>query len=261
MSHTAFFTRVLSAGLAAGCLLALGCERPSETTSVPVSNDDKSRSTASRAPATQQATERDKEAMREGLRRSAEQAGGGSSSQLPSGHPPLGGGGAQPARQPAPGGDYTWEAPSDWQSKPPRGAMRKAEYTLPRVEGDTTDGELVMFDQRTLSGGGSVDDNLARWRGMMQTPDGKPVPQEQATREDFEANGVKIAMIDVPGKYTPSMMPGAPAAQPIDNGRMLAAVVDVQGFQVFVRAVGPDATMQKHRDAFKTFLGSFKMKG
>jgi len=250
----------MTAIVAALCLFGLalaGCERKSETATVPVSTDDKSRSAAAKAPAAEPASERDRDATRDSLRQTAESTAP-AGAQLPTGHPPIDG--ATPPRPAASGGDYTWEAPPDWQSQAPRSSMRKAEYTLPRVEGDGSDGELVMFDQRTLSGGGSVDDNLARWRGMMTTPDGKPVSADQAVREDFEGDGVKVAMIDVPGRYTPSQMPGAPAAAAVDNGRMLAAVVDVKGFQVYIRAVGPDATMVKHREAFKTFLGSFRMK-
>jgi hypothetical protein len=136
--------------------------------------------------------------------------------------------------------------------------MRRATYLLPRAEGDPADGEVVIFDSHTLSGGGGIDDNFARWRGMMKTADGAAVPESAAKREDFEKDGVKVAMMEVPGKYTPSAMGPTPPAGPVDNALMLAAVVQVNGTSIYIRGTGPTATMEKHRADFRALLESIR---
>ena len=52
-------------------------------------------------------------------------------------------------------------------------SMRVAEFTLPRVQGDAEDAQLVLY---FFGGqGGSVDANIERWVSIeIQQPDGKP---------------------------------------------------------------------------------------
>jgi hypothetical protein len=246
---------VLGAGLA-GLVALGGCERESKSDSVPASpKAGVARPAASEQPAP---SEDDLAALREGVRRETGLSAPSSTAGLPANHPPIGGPLPVPPAPRTAQKDYVWDAPGDWQSQPPRSAMRRAQYLLPRVEGDAADGELVIFDQRSLSGGGGVEDNLARWRGMMTATDGSPLPPEATTREDFEVNGVRVAMIDVSGRYAPSQMPGMPASDPLDEARMLAAVVQAEGQVFYIRATGPARTMAAHRDGFKAFLSSFR---
>ena len=65
-----------------------------------------------------------------------------------------------------------WTAPPGWKSEPPR-PMRAATYTVPRVSGDESDGEVVVnyFGEGQ---GGSVEANIERWKGQVVGSDGKP---------------------------------------------------------------------------------------
>lgn len=148
--------------------------------------------------------------------------------------------------------------PSDWKSVKPSSAMRTAQFSLPAAEGDTVDGELVVFDSRSLGGGGDIESNLNRWREMMTGADGGRVSDEAVKRETIESDGIKTVIIDISGRYAPSQMPGAPASKPLDSARMLAAVVELGNERHYIRATGPMATMTKHYDAFRAYVTSAK---
>ncbi|GMU83883.1 MAG: hypothetical protein AMXMBFR47_37530 [Planctomycetota bacterium] len=199
-------------------------------------------------------------------------AGGGGADALPPGHPPIDGGAAPaPAPAPAAGGalppghpplggapaELKFDTPAGWTAQPPAAGMgRKAQYVISKVEGDPEDGEAVVFFFGTGQGG-NVALNLDRWRGMFSGPDGAPLPAEAAKTETFEAGPMKITLLDVVGRYTPSSM-GRPQGGPKDNYRMLGAVIETPGGNWFVRATGPNATMEKNRAAMIEFLKSAK---
>src|SRR5262249_21599721 len=73
---------------------------------------------------------------------------------LPPGHPPLQGG---PSK-----GDVRWTAPKEWIAVPPSSSMRRAQYRLPAVSGDTEDGECVVY-YFGAGQGGDAQSNIQRW--------------------------------------------------------------------------------------------------
>ncbi len=195
-----------------------------------------------------------------------EQAGGGATppsgagNVLPSGHPPVGasrGSPAPSAEGAASAADLKYTAPTTWQTQQPRSGMRKAQFLLPRAEGDSEDGEMILFYFGRNEGGG-VADNIARWRGMFTTAEGKPVGDEAVKQEKLEANGLAITLLEIAGRYAPSAMPGAPATGPKDDYRMLAAVIETPSGPWFFRGTGPRATMESHLPAFREMLRSVK---
>src|SRR6476660_8927536 len=66
-----------------------------------------------------------------------------------------------------------FDAPAGWKSTPPSSQMRVAEFTLPKVEGDSEDASLVVYFFGANMGG-NVQANVDRWIGQMSQPDGKP---------------------------------------------------------------------------------------
>ncbi|MCG3128713.1 MAG: hypothetical protein CHACPFDD_03604 [Phycisphaerae bacterium] len=177
--------------------------------------------------------------------------------QLPAGHPPTNAAGAVPAARSGQGSPSVlkFDPPAEWRSVPPPSAMRKAQYVLPRVEGDELDGELIVYYFGPGEGGG-VRDNLERWKGMFHGPDGKRVADDAVREESFEANGLKVTWLDISGQYAPAPMAGGADTTPRDKFRMLAAVVETSGGPWFFKAIGPQATLEKHRTGFKTLLES-----
>jgi hypothetical protein len=176
---------------------------------------------------------------------------------LPPGHPPIPR--SSPPRMSAPTGgiELKFTAPENWKSTPPINTMRKAQYLLPRSEGDSEDAELVVY-YFGPGEGGNVSDNLERWRGQMTQADGSPLPASAAKEEHFEANGLKIALLDVSGRFAPGPMPGIADVGPRDAYRMFAAVIQTSAGPWFVKATGPGRTMEANRQAMRDFVASVR---
>lgn len=166
---------------------------------------------------------------------------------LPAGHPPVG----------ATAGDLNFTAPEDWKPIPPTSSMRKLQFALPKAEGDNEDGELIVF-YFGRGEGGPVRDNIERWKGQFTTAEGKPLPDDAAKEEKFNADEMKVTLLDVAGRYAPGAMPGMAATSPRDGYRMFAAVIESPGGAWFVKATGPAATMASHEQRVRAFLLSAK---
>jgi len=141
-----------------------------------------------------------------------------------------------------------FDLPAGWQSQPPSSSMRVAQAVIPGSGGS---GDLAVF-YFGPGGGGTVEANIERWIGQMESP-GTPKP------ETFEANGYRVTWIEVRGTLKPSSMGTGPTtAQP--DSRLLGAVVEGPGGPWFFKATGPEATMGPQRDAFVAMLKSVRAK-
>ncbi len=184
---------------------------------------------------------------------------------LPSGHPPITASATPNPAANVPAGHpavseaqpkLRYEAPDNWRYRRPKNTMmRKAEFAIPKVEDGSSDGELIVF-YFGAGQGGSVTANLDRWRGMFTDSDGNPLGQENSVVESFEANSLKVTVLDVAGRYAPSPMPMMPKVEPQDSYRMFAAVVETPEGPWFFKAVGPADTMNANRDGFFELLRS-----
>lgn len=176
---------------------------------------------------------------------------------LPAGHPPIAqGSNAMPT--PAAGPDaITYTAPTAWKSQQPTSQMRKAQFLIPHAEGDTEDGQMVVFYFGQGQGGG-VESNIERWKGMFSTADGKPLEDSAIKRETREVNGLKVTTLDLTGRYTDAMG-GRTSAAPQD-WRMLSAIAETPQGLWFFKGVGPVATMKAHEQSFQSLIGSLKVK-
>lgn len=137
-------------------------------------------------------------------------------------------------------------APDDWTRKKPQSTFIQAEYQLPRAAGDSQDGRL------TLSvAGGSIEANIDRWKDQFG---GKPA---KAHQEKMKADGLAITYVDFSGDFNDQRGPFAPAVKRADY-RMIAGIVEARESLVFVKAVGPQKTMEGHADKIKKFLAAAK---
>lgn len=266
---------IVSAALASAALLA-GCEsKPTPSNAGASSTAQKPDAAPASAPVTTDSA--DAAALQRMLRKQTPTPAG--TGELPPGHPPIdtGGGAAPPAaasggsgatgpgglpssHPPVPGvtTDLKFDVPTEWKPTAVRSTMRKAQFVLPRAEGDSEDGEMILFYFGRTEGG-SVADNLARWRDMFKTADGNKVGDDAVKSETFEVNGLKVTMLEVTGRYAPSAMPGAAPQEPRDNYRMLAAVVETPNGPWFFRGTGPVATMAAHAENLRKLLNSVRM--
>lgn len=143
-------------------------------------------------------------------------------------------------------GALQFTAPEGWTRQQPRSQFVQAEFTLPKAEGDERNGRLTVS-----IAGGSIDDNVNRWRGQFGE---KP---EKDAREEQDIAGLKVTVVDLAGTYNDQPGPFAPGVQR-EGYRMLAAIVPVDDQLHFIKAYGPAKTMAEHEDAFHAFLQSMK---
>ena len=72
--------------------------------------------------------------------------------------------------------------------------------------------------------GGTIAANLDRWISQMEQPDGRP-SHEVAISTTFEANGLPVTVLDVPGTFVAPVRPGSsmrynkPRLSAEDSGR------------------------------------------
>jgi len=145
-------------------------------------------------------------------------------------------------------GEVRLTAPSGWVRKVPRVEFIRAEFTLPRAEGDPADGRLTVS-----VAGGSVKDNVDRWRQQFS---GKP---EKESQEPLKIDGIDVTLVDFSGSYNDSMGMFAPGVQR-SGYRMLGAIFKLGGELCFIKAYGPAKTVAARAAEFRTFVESLKVK-
>jgi hypothetical protein len=149
----------------------------------------------------------------------------------------------------------TSTAPESWKEVPTTSQMRFKQFTIPRATGDQFDGELVIF-YFGPGQGGDPDANITRWKGMFTPPEGKKI--EDVSKIDTVAIGaVKATLLDVHGTYKPSQMMGPPQ-EPRPNHRMIGVVFASPQGPYFMRFVGPERTIERHKAEFDKWLRGFK---
>ena len=145
-----------------------------------------------------------------------------------------------------------WTAPAGWKAEGAQ-PMRAATYSIRPVTGDKAAAECaVYFFGAGL--GGSVQDNLERWKGQFTGPNGKPSVAQVATRP---VRGLLVTTIDTSGEYSGMGGPMA-AARPVPGYRLLGAIVEGPGGNVFVKLTGPLRTVEANRQKFDQLLTSFQ---
>ena len=145
-----------------------------------------------------------------------------------------------------------WMAPSGWKSEGAR-PFRAATYTVPPVGGDREAAEcgVYFFGQGQ---GGSVDANLERWKSQFVDASGKPAA---ATVARTTAHGLKVTKIDASGVYTGAGGPAGGGA-PLPGYRLLGAIVESAGGNIFVKFTGPAKTMAANQAKFEQLIASFE---
>lgn len=161
--------------------------------------------------------------------------------QLPDGHPPI----DPSVAMTQPPASFTaavtgWEAPESWTKAPDR-AMRLVTF----MAGAENPAECYIT---TLSGAaGGVEANANRWREQM----GQPALhlEAMAALPTIPVLGKEAALVEV---YSPS------TGGDQDGRGLLGVICELEDQVVFVKMVGPQATVQAEKDRFLAFCGSLK---
>ena len=146
-----------------------------------------------------------------------------------------------------------WTAPAGWVSQAPR-PMRAATYSLAPEFGEKAGAECGVYFFGAGQGG-SVDDNLARWKGQFTVAGGGPAPAKVARRT---VHGLAMTTIDVSGDYSGLGGPFSDGAGKVGGYRLLGAIVSAPGGNIFIKCTGPLKTMSVNQPKFEQLLSSFR---
>lgn len=146
-----------------------------------------------------------------------------------------------------------WTAPAGWKAEGPR-PMRAATYSIAPMAGDSAGGECVVNFFGPGQGGG-VDANIERWKGQVQGPDGKPAPAKIDKRT---VRGVPITIVDSSGSYTGMGGPMMASPKVVPGYRLLGAIVEGPGGNVFFKLTGPAKTIASQQKNFDQLLASIE---
>jgi hypothetical protein len=146
-------------------------------------------------------------------------------------------------------------APSDWKEESVTSRFRLAQFKLPRAKGDSYDAEVVIF----INAGGSVKDNVARWKGQMTPPDGKSIDDVSKVGE-IKIAGRDAARFDAHGTYAFKTRPADPSDKGEKRPDYHFTGIQFQGPTnlYHIRFVGPAKTVEQYQKGFDEWLKNFK---
>ena len=147
-------------------------------------------------------------------------------------------------------GGLAMPKPVTWVWTKPTMQFRALQYAVPAQGVNAPAAELV-FSVFAGTDGGPVDANLDRW--AMQFRDGQSAAG--STRSESQVNGMKVWRIESVGAYM-----GMGAAAPRPGYMQLGAIVEAPGRKVFMKLVGPQATVESNRAAFEAMVAGAKAK-
>jgi hypothetical protein len=141
-----------------------------------------------------------------------------------------------------------WTAPSGWSSEGAR-PMRAATYRVAPAAGDSIAAECGVYFFGPGQGG-SVNANLERWKGQFRGPDGKVPPAKVSAHK---TGALAVTTIDSAGAYSGTGGTSSPGY------RLLGAIVEGPGGNVFVKFTGPAKTIAANQQKFEQLLASFHL--
>jgi hypothetical protein len=131
--------------------------------------------------------------------------------------------------------------------------MRAATYTIAAAAGDSMTAECGVYFFGAGQGG-SVEANLERWAGQFTDPGGAAAKPRIVKRQ---LHGLPATTIDVSGAYSGL---GGPlgTAHAVAGYRLLGAIVEAPGGNIFVKFTGPSRTIAANLQKFEQLLVSFQ---
>ena len=146
-----------------------------------------------------------------------------------------------------------WTAPAGWKTEAPQ-PMRAATYTVTAAPGDKANAECAVYFFGSGQGG-SVEANIERWKGQFQGVDGKPAAAKMIKRST--GSGITITTIDTTGNYSGLGGPLS-SGHSVPGYRLLGAIVEAPGGNIFVKFTGPAKTIAANQAKFEQLLTSFQ---
>ena len=144
-----------------------------------------------------------------------------------------------------------WTPPAGWKNEGST-AMRIATYMLPTGPNDKAECAVYFFGPGQ---GGTVDANMGRWKGQLVDAAGKP---SKADIHKKTIHGLPVTTIDTTGSYTGmgGPMNASPTVHP--NYRLLGAIIEGPGGNIFVKFTGPAKLVAANLKNFEQMIASFQ---
>lgn len=127
--------------------------------------------------------------------------------------------------------------------------MRSATYTVPAAAGDKEAGECAVYFFGEGQGG-SIQANLQRWQSQFSAQTGAPKSGKKTV------HGMAVSTIDVAGTYNGMAGPMSGGGAPKAGYRMLGAIVEGPGGNVFFKFTGPAKTVTANQAKFDQMIAS-----
>jgi hypothetical protein len=126
--------------------------------------------------------------------------------------------------------------------------FRALQYAVPANGVNAPAAELV-FSVFAGGDGGPIDANLDRWANQFREGDAAA----ESVRGETAVAGMRVLRIESVGAYM-----GMGAAAPRPGYMQLGAIVEAPGRNVFIKLVGPQATVESNRAAFDALIAGMK---
>jgi hypothetical protein len=144
--------------------------------------------------------------------------------------------------------------PANWKASTEKKPLRWMTFVVPRAQGDDADADLALF----MGLAGTKKDNLARWQGQFDPPEGKKI-SDTTKVEDIKVAGCDVMYVDIQGTYFdgPPMLPKARKKR-LPNYRMLAVQFEGPDNKYHIKLIGPAKTVAEHKKGFDEWVKGFK---
>jgi hypothetical protein len=141
-----------------------------------------------------------------------------------------------------------WTAPQGWKTETGTRPMRAATYDIPAMSGDKDNAECAVYFFGEGQGG-SIDANLERWKNQIHGG-----PAAKVAKRTI--HGLQVTTIDASGEYSGMGGPMSPDKTVKPAYRLLGAIVEGPGGNVFFKFTGPTKTIAANQPNFEMLLNS-----
>lgn len=148
--------------------------------------------------------------------------------------------------------EFTFTYGKPWIRQQVTSSMRAGQLLYEQADDSLANIELVFF-YFGAGGGGGIQANIDRWLGQFEgTPESKT---EEVTMGDKQ-----VTLLTAKGTFLETMGGGGPFSgapkEPKKDYTMLAAILPSTQGDVFIKATGPNASMEAMREAFMKLVES-----
>jgi len=139
-------------------------------------------------------------------------------------------------------GSFTFERPEGWGWVVPSSSMRKAQLSVPGVNGGAA-GDVTFFHFGPGQGG-TVEQNVTRWVNQFS--------DATSDTKTEQVGKTSVTFVKAAGTFS-SGMPGGPTT-PLTGYALRGAILQSPGGDVYAKFTGPEAVVKANEAAFEKMV-------